>query len=135
MNKFPFTGFLALCMVVAASHAADCGTLKGCAKKICELQNKIDATTEPHALERLKKALGEAKANCTDGDLKAKARAKADERAQKAERKIEKAKADADKAKAKMEKALSEGKSDKAAKYRRKMEEKLQKAKRLESAH
>ena len=126
---------LAVLGAATVSQATVCDTLQGCAKKICELQKKVELTTEPHALTRLKKALSEAKANCTDGDLKAKAQAKADEHTQKVERKIDEAKADADKAKAKMDKALAEGKEDKAAKYRHKMEEKLQKAKRLESTH
>ncbi len=123
----------ALLLSGIALQADTCAALQGCAKKICELQNKVKLTTEPHALARLQKALAEAKANCSDSDLKAKAQAKTDAHTQKIERKIDDASADAKEAQNRMEKAQAEGKNGKAAKYRRKMEEKLQKVKKLQT--
>jgi len=122
-----------LLMGTAVLQADTCASRQGCAKKICELQKKVEMTTEPHALARLQKALAEAKANCSDSDLKARAQAKADAHTQKIERKIDEASADAKKAENRMKDAQAEGRSDKAAKYRHKMEEKLQKVKKLQT--
>jgi len=112
--------------------ATDCSTLTGCQKKICELEVKADALTEPHAKARVETALAETKANCTDTNLAAHDAMKTEKHDMKINHKIAEKKEDIAEAQHKKAKAMAEGKMDKVHKYERKIEEKQLDIKHLE---
>jgi len=131
LTKMIITG-VSLISVVTFATATDCSTLTGCEKKICELQTKANALTEPHAKARVEAALAETKANCTDSGLAAHDKLESDEHTMKVNHKIEDAKDDIKEAERKKAEAQAEGKADKVRKYERKIEEKQLKIKHLE---
>ena len=121
-----------LMILAGAAYADSCAELSGCAKKVCELELKLKSVSEPHAAERIKMAIAETKANCTDAKAAAHDAAKQSEHAMKVDHKIDEAKEDIAEAQMKKEHAQAEGKSDKVMKYQHKIEEKQMKIKKLE---
>lgn len=68
-----FTGFLFLGTSISAIAASNCNSLKGCEKKLCEIEQQLNIATEANNTYRiagLTKALTETKKHCTDQGLK-----------------------------------------------------------------
>ena len=65
---------LALSLLSFNSVAAlDCSELKGCDRKFCEIEQQIEYAKQadnPRKVDGLNKALAQARANCSDADLK-----------------------------------------------------------------
>jgi len=123
---------LPLVFVTHMAYAQSCADLSGCAKKVCELETKLKSVSEPHAAERIKMAIAETKANCTDAKATAATDAKSAEQQMKVERKTREAREDIAEAEMKKKHAEAEGKMDKAQKYQHKIEEKQLKIKHLQ---
>jgi len=126
-------GIIPLMLVTQVASAQNCTLLSGCAKKVCELESKLSAVSEPHAVARIQAALTETKANCTDEKVAAEHTAHDTEHQMKVDKKIAEAKEDIAEAEMKKQKAKSEGKTDKVMKYQHKIEEKQLKIKHLQS--
>jgi len=120
-------------MISQIAYAESCAEMSGCAKKVCELETKLKSVTEEHAAARIRAAIAETKANCTDESAAAHDAAKQSEHQMKMDRKIGKAKEDIAEAEMKKQKAQAEGKADKVRKYERKIEEKQMKIKHMEA--
>lgn len=95
--------------------ATDCSAQRGCAAKFCEIENDIAAAQAQNNTRReagLKKALAEARANCTDSRLQSQREADVREKQAKvSEREQE------------LKEARAKGKQDKIDKAQRKLEE------------
>ncbi len=113
---------LALAAVAAATlgaspaqAAGDCSALRGCAAKFCHIENDIAAAQAQNNTRReagLRKALAEAKANCSDSRLQSQREADVrDKQAKVAERESE------------LKQARAKGKQDKIDKAQRKLGE------------
>ena len=126
---------LVIPFVLAAQTASaqNCALLSGCAKKVCELESKLSAVSEPHAVARIQAALTETKANCTDKKVATEHTAHDTEHQMKVDKKIAEAKEDIAEAEMKKQKAKAEGKAEKVMKYQHKIEEKQLKIKHLQS--
>jgi len=98
-----------------AQAATDCSAQRGCAAKFCEIENDIAAAQAQNNMRReagLKKALAEARANCTDSRLQSQREADVREKQTKvSEREQE------------LKEARAKGKQDKIDKAQRKLEE------------
>ena len=73
MSSIAIVGLLFVLTSISATALSDCNNLKGCEMKFCEMQTQIDMAEKKgnkHKVEGLKKALAEAKGNCSDKDLK-----------------------------------------------------------------
>jgi hypothetical protein len=107
--------FAAAVLAPAAQAATDCSAQRGCAAKICHIQNDIAAAQAQNNSRReagLRKALAEAQAHCTDERLQARREADVREKQEKvAERERE------------LAEARSKGKPDKISKAQRKLQE------------
>lgn len=105
----------ALFSVLPAQAATDCSAQRGCAAKFCEIENDIAAAQAQNNTRReagLRKALAEAKANCTDSRLQSQREADVrDKQAKVAEREQD------------LKEARAKGKQDKIDKAQRKLEE------------
>lgn len=120
-------------MVSQIANAQSCVALSGCAKKVCELQTKLDNLKEPHAIARVQAALADTKANCSDSDVVSETKQKDMKHQMKMDDKIQDAQEDIAKAKVKKAKAQAEGKMDKVQKYQHKIEEKELKIKHIKA--
>ncbi|MCW0208383.1 hypothetical protein AVE30378_03647 [Achromobacter veterisilvae] len=100
---------------VPAQAAGDCSAQRGCAAKFCHIENDIAAAQAQNNTRReagLRKALAEAKANCTDSRLQSQREADVREKQSKvSERESE------------LKKARDKGKQDKIDKAQRKLDE------------
>lgn len=98
-----------------AQAATDCSAQRGCAAKFCEIENDIASAQAQNNTRReagLKKALAEARANCTDSRLQSQREADVREKQTKvSEREQE------------LKEARAKGKQDKIDKAQRKLEE------------
>ncbi len=105
----------ALLGALPAQAAADCSAQRGCAAKFCQIENDIAAAQAQNNSRReagLRKALAEAKANCTDSRLQSQREADVREKQSKvAERQQE------------LKEARAKGKQDKIDKAQRKLQE------------
>ncbi|KRC73503.1 hypothetical protein D3C87_252580 [compost metagenome] len=105
----------ALLGVLPAQAATDCSAQRGCAAKFCQIENDIAAAQAQNNSRReagLRKALAEAKANCTDGRLQSQREADVREKQSKvSERQQE------------LKEARAKGKQDKIDKAQRKLDE------------
>lgn len=105
----------ALLGALPAQAASDCAALRGCAAKFCHIENDIAAAQAQNNSRReagLRKALAEAKANCTDSRLQSQREAEVREKqADVAERQEE------------LKEARAKGKQDKIDKAQRKLQE------------
>jgi len=105
----------ALLGALPAQAATDCSAQRGCAAKFCEIENDIAAAQAQNNTRReagLRKALAEAKANCTDGRLQSQREANVREKQSKvSERQQE------------LKEARAKGKQDKVDKAQRKLDE------------
>lgn len=105
----------ALLGALPAQAATDCSAQRGCAAKFCEIENDIAAAQAQNNTRReagLRKALAEAKANCTDGRLQSQREANVREKQSKvSERQQE------------LKEARAKGKQDKIDKAQRKLDE------------
>ncbi|MGO1750152.1 MAG: DUF1090 domain-containing protein [Marinobacter sp.] len=120
-----FAGFLFLLAPVSALASSDCGNLKGCERKFCEIETQLNTAQEKgnkHEVGGLQRALEGAREHCTDESLK-------EELAED----IEEAKEDIIEYKADLKEAEEDGKADKVRKYQGKIEEENSKIKRLEN--
>jgi len=133
--KKTLLGMIPLMLAAQVASAQDCTALSGCDKKICELETKLGSVSEPHAAARIKAALAETKANCTDDKVTVDHAAKDTEHQMKTEKKIREAKEDIAEAEVKKQKAQAEGKAEKVLKYQHKIEEKQLKIKHLQADH
>jgi len=122
-----------LIILAQVVSAQSCAEMSGCAKKVCELELKLKGVSEPHAAARIKAAIAETKANCTDGKVASQDAAKQSEHQMKVDHKINDAKEDIAEAQMKKQKAQAEGKTDKVMKYQHKIEEKQMKIKHLQA--
>jgi membrane-bound lytic murein transglycosylase B len=96
-------------VTIPAQAASDCSAQRGCAAKFCEIENDIAAAKAQNNTRReagLRKALAEAKANCTDSRLQSQREAD-----KVAERESE------------LKQARAKGKQDKIDKAQRKLDE------------
>ncbi|MGY6272989.1 DUF1090 domain-containing protein [Achromobacter denitrificans] len=102
-------------VAIPAQAATDCSALRGCAAKFCHIENDIAAAQAQNNTRReagLRKALAEAKANCSDSRLQSRREAEVREKQEKvAERESE------------LKQARSKGKQDKIDKAQRKLDE------------
>ncbi|ASP49030.1 DUF1090 domain-containing protein [Cognaticolwellia beringensis] len=109
---------------ISALASPSCEKMKGCDKKICELEKKLviagNQDNKPKAT-RLTKALEKVKEHCTNDGLK-------DELIED----IAKAKAEVTEYEADLNKAVKQKKSDKVFKYKAKIKDKKRKIKQLE---
>ena len=105
----------ALFGALPAQAATDCSALRGCAAKFCHIENDIAAAQAQNNTRReagLRKALAEAKANCTDSRLQSQREADVREKQSKvAERQQD------------LKEARAKGKQDKIDKAQRKLDE------------
>lgn len=105
----------ALFGALPAQAATDCSAQRGCAAKFCEIENDIAAAQAQNNTRReagLRKALAEAKANCTDSRLQSQREADVREKQSKvSERQQE------------LKEARAKGKQDKIDKAQRKLDE------------
>lgn len=105
----------ALLGTLPAQAASDCSALRGCAAKFCHIENDIAAAQAQNNSRReagLRKALAEAKANCTDSRLQSQRESDVREKQSKvAERQEE------------LKEARAKGKQDKIDKAQRKLDE------------
>lgn len=120
-----FAGFLFLSSPVPALASSDCGNLKGCERKFCEIETQLNTAQEKgnkHEAGGLQKALESAKEHCTDERLR-----------EELVEDIEDAKEDIIEYKADLKEAEEDGKADKVRKYQGKIEEENSKIKRFEN--
>jgi hypothetical protein len=115
------------------AYGESCVALSGCDKKVCELKAKLATVSEPHAVARIKLAISETEANCSDKVIEQKEEIKEDKHQTKIDEKVADAKEDIAKAEVKKAKAKAEGKMDKVMKYQHKIEEKELKIKHLKA--
>ena len=98
------------------AHAAtDCSAQRGCAAKFCQIENDIAAAKAQNNTRReagLRKALAEARENCTDGRLQSQREADVREK----QSKVSEREQD-------LKEARAKGKQDKIDKAQRKLEE------------
>ncbi len=107
--------FGAMLGAMPAQAATDCSAQRGCAAKFCEIENDIAAAQAQNNTRReagLKKALAEARANCTDGRLQSQREADVREKQTKVSEREEE-----------LKEARAKGKQDKIDKAQRKLEE------------
>ncbi|WAI84333.1 MULTISPECIES: DUF1090 domain-containing protein [Achromobacter] len=98
-----------------AQAATDCSAQRGCAAKFCEIENDIAAAQAQNNTRReagLKKALAEARANCTDSRLQSQREADVREKQTKVSEREEE-----------LKEARAKGKQDKIDKAQRKLQE------------
>ena len=102
-------------VAIPAQAASDCSAQRGCAAKFCAIENDIAAAKAQNNTRReagLRKALAEARANCTDSRLQSQREADVREKQNKvAERESE------------LKQARAKGKQDKIDKAQRKLDE------------
>ncbi|MGS1110757.1 DUF1090 domain-containing protein [Achromobacter anxifer] len=102
-------------VAVPVQAASDCSAQRGCAAKFCEIENDIAAAKAQNNTRReagLRKALAEARANCTDSRLQSQREADVRDKQNKvAERESE------------LKQARAKGKQDKIDKAQRKLDE------------
>lgn len=73
MSATAFTGLLFTVAAVPVLASVDCGTLKGCDRKFCEIERQLNIAQErgnDRKAAGLAKALSEANMHCTDGGLR-----------------------------------------------------------------
>lgn len=119
-----FTGLLFLLAPAPTLASSDCGNLKGCERKFCEIETQLNIAQKmgnKHKVDGLQRALEGAKEHCTDNTLR-----------EDAVEDIEEAKEDIIEYKADLKEAEEDGKADKIRKYQEKIEEENSKIKRLE---
>lgn len=98
-----------------AQAAADCSALRGCGAKFCAIENDIAAAQAQNNTRReagLRKALAEAKANCTDTRLQSQREAEVREK-----------QSDVSEREQELKEARAKGKQDKIDKAQRKLDE------------
>lgn len=131
-NNAPFSvstvvcvGLLFVSTCVPAIASSDCDDLKGCARKVCEIERQLNIAQEKgnkHKVAGLRKALDNAKEHCTDKGLKEDLLSE-----------IEETQKDITEYESDLKEAEEYGKKDKVRKYQEKIEEKKDKLKRLEN--
>ncbi len=117
-------GLLLISTSIPALASTDCGNLKGCERKFCEIERQLNIAQEKdneRKADGLKKALDEAKEHCTDKGLK-------DDLVEE----IEEVKEEIVEYESDLKKAKKYGKTDKVRKYQEKIEEEKNKLRRLE---
>lgn len=119
-----FVGLLFFGGSIAAQASPSCEKMKGCDKKICELEKKLviagNQDNKPK-VNRLTIALEKVKEHCTNDGLKSELIEN-----------IAKAKKDVIEYETALDKALKQNKSDKVFKYKAKIKDKKRKIKQLE---
>lgn len=124
MTTTTFAGLLFLLASVPALASSDCGNLKGCERKFCEIETQLNIAQQKgnkHKADGLKRSLEGAKAHCTDKGLR-----------EDLVEDIEEAKEDIAEYKADLKEAEEDGKSDKVRKYQEKIEKESNEIRRLE---
>lgn len=119
-----FVGLLFVSTSVPAIASSDCKNLKGCERKLCEIERQLSIAQEKgnkHKIDGLRKSLENAKEHCTDNGLR-------DDLIQK----IEETQNDITDYESDLKEAEEYGKKDKVRKYQAKIEEEKIKIKRLE---
>lgn len=119
-----FAGFLFLSVSAPALASSDCGNLKGCERKFCEIETQLNIaqkTGNKHKVDGLQRALEGAKEHCTDESLREEL---VDD--------IEEANEDIIEYQTDLKEAEEDGKADKIRKYQGKIDEENSKIKRLE---
>jgi len=118
------TGLLFVLIPAAVIASSDCGNLKGCKKKFCEIERQLGIAQDKGNMRKadgLKKALENSKEHCTDKGL----REDLIEEIEDANNEIEEYESD-------LKEAKEYGKKDKIRKYQEKIEEEKSKINRLE---
>jgi len=119
-----FVGLLFVSISVPAIASYDCGSLKGCENKICEIERQLSIAQEKgnnHKANGLKRALENVKEHCTDKGLK-----------EDLIEEIEEAKNEIEEYESDLKVAKEHGKKDKIRKYQEKIEEEKSKINRFE---
>jgi len=114
--------FVSMSIPVFAS--SDCGNLKGCEKKFCEIERQLEIAQEKGnkgKVNGLTRSLENAKEHCTDKDLK-----------EDLVEKIEEVNNEIIEYESDLKEAKEYGKKDKVRKYQEKIEEEKNKIKRLD---
>lgn len=118
-----FVGLLFTSIPAPVIASSDCGNLKGCEKKLCEIKRQLKIAQEKDNKRKengLRKSLENAREHCTDEGLK-------DDLLEK----IEEANNEIVDYESELKEAQEYGKTDKVFKYQEKIEEEKNKIKRL----
>ncbi len=118
-------GLLFTFTAVPALASLDCGSLKGCDRKFCEIENQLNIAEEKgndRKAAGLAKALAEANLHCTDEDLR-----------EDLVEEIDEAKEDLAAYEADLKEAEEDGDMDDVRKYQKKIEEEKNEIKHLEN--
>ena len=118
-------GLLLIPMPIAVIASTDCSYLNGCEKKFCEMERQLEIARKKdneRKADGLKKALEEAKENCTDKSLR-----------EDLSKEMEEVKEEIAEYESDLEEAKEYGKRDKVHKYQEKIEEEKKKIKHLEN--
>ena len=118
-------GLLLITIPIPAIASTDCSYLKGCEKKFCEIESQLKIAQDKgneSKTDGLKKALDEAKENCTDKILR-----------EELSEEIEEVKEEIAEYESDLKEAKEYGKKDKVRKYQEKIEEEKINMKRLEN--
>lgn len=120
-----FTGLLFAFATVPALASLDCGSLKGCDRKFCEIENKLSIAKErgnDRKAAGLAKALAEENLHCTNEGLR-----------EELVKEIEGAKEDLAAYQADIKEAEEDGDMDDIRKYQKKIEEEKSEISHLEN--
>ena len=124
MCPLHFLGCYFFSIPIQVIASSNCGSLKGCEKKSCEIEKQLKIAQEKdnqHKVSGLKRALENTKENCTDEDLRKNLIEEIDE----INNEIKEYESD-------LKEAKEYGKKDKIRKYQEKIEEEKNKINRLE---
>jgi len=119
-----FVGLLFISISIPVIASSDCGSLKGCEKKFCEIERQLKIAQEKGNKRKangLKRSLENAKEHCTDKGLK-----------EDLVEEIEEANNEIIEYESDLKEAKKYGKKDKIRKYQEKIEEEKNKINRLE---
>lgn len=119
------TGLLFTFAAAPAFASLDCGGLKGCDRKFCEIQNQLNIAQQKgndRKIDGLTKALAESKMHCTDEGLR-----------EDLAEEIEEAKEDLAAYQADLKEAEEDGDMDDVRKYQKKIEKEKREIKHLEN--
>jgi len=118
------TGLLFVLISAAVIASSDCGNLKGCEKKFCEIERQLNLAQDKGNIRKadgLKRALENAKEHCTDKGLK-----------EDLVEEIEEANEEIVEYESDLKEAKEYGKTDKVRKYQEKIKEEKNKINHLE---